>query len=65
MSYYKEIRSLSDTFLLDTGYGANKPGYWFEDKYTVEVIFMDELIAVVPFEIGSEQIVETNPCICR
>ena len=61
MSYYKEIRSLSDTFLLDTGYGANKPGYWFEDKYTVEVIFMDELIAVVPFEIGSEQIVETNP----
>jgi len=33
MSYYKEIRSLSDTFLIDTGYGADIPGYWFEDKY--------------------------------
>jgi len=61
MSYYKEIRSLSDTFLLDTGYGADTPGYWFEDKYTVEVIFMDELIAVVPFEIGSEQITRKDP----
>ena len=61
MSYYKEIRSLSDTFLLDTGYGADTPGYWFEDKYTLEVIFMDELIAVVPFEIGSEDLIHSDP----
>lgn len=61
MSYYKEIRSLSDTFLIDTGYGADVPGYWFEDKYTLEVIFMDELIAVIPFEIGSEEILDSNP----
>ncbi len=61
MSYYKEIRSLSNTFLLDTGFGADSPGYWFEDKYTVEVIFMDQLIAVVPFEIGTEEIVATEP----
>ncbi len=61
MSYYKEIRSLSDTFLLDTGYGADTPGYWFEDNYTVEIIFMDELIAVVPFEIGTESVPESNP----
>jgi len=61
MSYYKEIRSLSDTFLLDTGYGADTPGYWFEDKYTLEVIFMDELIAVIPFEIGTEEVHDANP----
>lgn len=61
MSYYKEIRSLSDTFLLDTGYGADTPGYWFEDKYTLEVIFMDELIAVVPFEIGKEELINSDP----
>ena len=61
MSYYKEIRSLTDTFLIDTGYGADTPGYWFEDKYTLEVIFMDELIAVVPFEIGTEEIPSNDP----
>lgn len=39
---------------LDTGYGSEKGNYWFEDKYTLEVLFMDQLIAVVPFEVGEQ-----------
>lgn len=61
MAFYKEIRTLTDTIVIDTGYGANKPGYWFEDQYTLEVIFMDQLIAVIPFEIGQEDVIEPEP----
>ncbi len=39
--------------LITSGWGANEKGTWFPDKYTVEVIFMDTLVAIVPFEVGS------------
>ncbi len=44
----------ADTLIyMDTGYGSATPGgFWFADKYTVEIIFMDTLIGVAPFEIG-------------
>lgn len=61
MNYYKEIKSASNTLLIDTGYGANKPGFWFEDKYTLEIVFMDQLIAVIPFEIGNELVAGNDP----
>ncbi|MDX1905213.1 MAG: AAA family ATPase [Thermonemataceae bacterium] len=41
------------TFTLTSGWGANNKGTWFIDKYRLEVIFMDQLIAVVPFEVGN------------
>lgn len=56
MSYFKEIELKSNTITLDTGYGSDKGGYWFEDKYTLEVIFMDQLIAVIPFEVAESYI---------
>ncbi len=52
LTYFKAITDQPATIHLDTGYGANTPGYWYEDKYTIEVVFMDQLIAVVPFEVG-------------
>ena len=52
MYYFKEIEGNKNALILDTGYGSDKGGYWFEDKYTLEVVFMDQLIAVVPFEVG-------------
>lgn len=54
MEYFKEI-STEETFTFDTGYGTNKGNYWFEDDYTLEVQFMDELIAVVPFAVAQEE----------
>jgi SpoVK/Ycf46/Vps4 family AAA+-type ATPase len=32
-------------------WGSNAKGSWREDRYTVEVVFMDRLLAVVPFEV--------------
>ncbi|BDS09480.1 AAA family ATPase [Aureispira anguillae] len=55
MNYFKEIHDDITTFTFDTGYGSNKGNYWFEDDYTLEVQFMNELIAVVPFVVAQEE----------
>ena len=55
MSYFKEITDHRAYILLDTGYGSDNCGYWYADNYTLEVIFMDQLIAIIPFEVGDEE----------
>ncbi|MEM7040352.1 MAG: AAA family ATPase, partial [Bacteroidota bacterium] len=35
-----------------SGWGSDHRGTWFTDNYTVEVVFMEQLVAVVPFEVG-------------
>ncbi len=54
MTYFKEITDQSKEIILDAGYGSDKLGYWFKDRYTLEVIFMDQLIGVIPFRVGEE-----------
>ncbi len=34
------------------GWGSDYRGTWFPDLYTVEIVFMDTLIAVLPFTVG-------------
>lgn len=36
------------------GWGADKNGTWLQDKFYVEVVFMDQIIAVVPFVVSEE-----------
>lgn len=55
MSFFKEIDDQREFILLDTGYGSDNNGYWYNDQYTLEVIFMDQLIAIIPFEVGDEE----------
>ncbi len=40
--------------ILCSGWGSSKAGTWFKNKYAVEVLFMNKLIAVIPFEVGDE-----------
>jgi SpoVK/Ycf46/Vps4 family AAA+-type ATPase len=56
MNYFKEIVDKRTEIIMDTGYGSNSGGYWYEDKYTLECVFMDQLIAVVPFEVSDQNI---------
>ncbi|HHG85694.1 MAG TPA: AAA family ATPase, partial [Bacteroidetes bacterium] len=35
-----------------SGWGSDHRGTWFNDKYTLEIVFMEHLVAVVPFEVG-------------
>ena len=49
-----------DTLTLTSGWGSGNAGTWFKDKYKLEVIFMNTLVALVPFEVGAEW-VEGSP----
>jgi SpoVK/Ycf46/Vps4 family AAA+-type ATPase len=55
MEYFSEIKDKKKTLTFDTGFGVDTGGYWFEDKYTLEIIFMDQLIGVVPFSVAIEE----------
>ncbi len=61
MSYFKLFTDQPKTITLDTGFGADTPGYWFEDNYTLEVIFMDQMIAVIPFIVTDFEEIESDP----
>lgn len=39
---------------ISSGWGSSNPGTWNVNKYSVEILFMNTLIAVVPFEVGTE-----------
>jgi SpoVK/Ycf46/Vps4 family AAA+-type ATPase len=39
---------------ITAGWGTNVKGSWRHGNYTVEIIFMDKLLAVIPFEVGDE-----------
>ncbi len=40
-------------FTIDAGWGSESAGSWKDDKYTVEIVFMDTLVALIPFEMGA------------
>jgi len=37
---------------ITAGWGSNVKGSWRKDRYTAELVFMDKLLAVIPFEVG-------------
>lgn len=45
---YKEEHHIE----IDVGWGANVNGAWRPGDYKVEIMFMDEVLAIVPFEVG-------------
>ncbi len=45
-----------EDFTITAGWGATNKGTWIEDSYTMEVIFMDKVVAVIPFTIGDKEI---------
>jgi AAA+ superfamily predicted ATPase len=42
------------------GWGGETPGRWSKDIYTLEIVFLDKLLAVVPFEVA-DAVVEGVP----
>jgi SpoVK/Ycf46/Vps4 family AAA+-type ATPase len=49
-----------DGVRITAGWGSNVKGSWRNDRYTAEVIFMDQTLGVIPFEIGNENQEGTN-----
>ncbi len=50
----QRINSKDDFITLTFGLGANAAGSWSVDTYTAEIIFMDRVIASIPFEVNTE-----------
>lgn len=48
------------TFNCAVGWGNEIKGTWGIDDYSVSVLFMDQVIAVIPFEVGLEFVEETR-----
>jgi len=49
---YVQPNTAGQVYALYPGWGHDTPGTWKGDKYNVEVVFMDTLIASVPFLVG-------------
>lgn len=50
--WFEHVNDSRKNIVMDVGYGSDGAGFWYPDKYTCEVVFMDNIIAVVPFEVG-------------
>ena len=48
------IRKEDETVKVTAGWGSNVKGSWRKGRYTAEVVFMDKLVAVVPFEVADD-----------
>ena len=48
------VRKEDKVIKVTAGWGANTKGSWKQGEYSIEVIFMDKLLAVVYFEVGDE-----------
>lgn len=47
-----KVEKYDESIVFTAGWGSNVKGSWRKDRYTAEIIFMDRLLAVVPFEVG-------------
>jgi SpoVK/Ycf46/Vps4 family AAA+-type ATPase len=50
----QRVEKSDELIKITAGWGSNVKGSWREDRYTAEIVFMDQLMAVVPFEVASE-----------
>ncbi|MCB9082080.1 MAG: AAA family ATPase [Lewinellaceae bacterium] len=48
------VEKKDELIKITAGWGSNVKGSWRMDRYTAEVVFMDRLLAVVPFEVDEE-----------
>jgi hypothetical protein len=49
---YVPVNTVGQTFTAHAGWGNQMPGSWHDDMYTLEILFMDTLVATVPFQVG-------------
>ncbi|MCC7503981.1 MAG: AAA family ATPase, partial [Saprospiraceae bacterium] len=50
----QRVEKGDENIKITAGWGSNVKGSWREDRYTAEIVFMDQLLAVMPFEVGSD-----------
>jgi hypothetical protein len=56
------VNTQGQIYTLFPGWGGETPGRWSKDTYTLEIVFMDKLLAVVPFDVA-DTLVEGIPVV--
>ena len=49
-------KDTDEIFTVTAGWGRAEAGLWIKDNYTMEVTFMDEVIAIIPFSISDKNV---------
>lgn len=57
----QNVKKEEEEIKISAGWGTNVKGSWRVGQYTVEIVFMDRLIAVLPFKIGEEYVEGVSP----
>lgn len=50
----QRVEKQDEEIKITAGWGSNVKGSWRKDRYTAELIFMDHLLAVIPFDVEDE-----------
>lgn len=50
----QKIERQDEYLKISAGWGSNVKGSWRKDRYTCELVFMDKLMAAIPFEVEDE-----------
>ena len=50
----QRVEKKDDFIKITAGWGSNVKGSWRIDRYTAEIVFMDKLLAVIPFQISED-----------
>lgn len=45
-----------ESFTISAGWGSAAGNSWIHDNYRVEVVFMDQVVAMIPFAVGDEKV---------
>ena len=57
----QKVEQKDELITITAGWGSNVEGSWRKDKYTCEIVFMNKLLAVIPFEVGKAEAEGINP----
>ena len=49
---FVKANTQNQVYTVYAGWGGESPGRWKSDSYTMEVVFLDNLIATIPFQVG-------------
>jgi SpoVK/Ycf46/Vps4 family AAA+-type ATPase len=50
----QRVEKRDDVIKITAGWGSNVKGSWRKDRYSAEIIFMDKLLAVIPFQVDED-----------
>lgn len=50
----QRVERKDDLIKITAGWGSNVKGSWRKDRYSAEIVFMDKLLAVIPFEVNDD-----------